>query len=161
MRTFLALNDFKFDLIAFSEAFVTFRRDRAVVNKHIGTVVPTDESITLGVVKPLHSTFQSIHLQSSSVRAGGEPRRMPNPVETAHDGRRNLGCRERHSGIAEVGVEPFSAIVEGIVKLVTAPNSALDAVFERAQGEYIASRCGGRELLEGSSGAENFLTILP
>jgi hypothetical protein len=65
---------------------------------------------------------------------------MPNPVETAHDGRRSLEVAvKRQWGVAEVGVKLFSAIGSLVVKVVNTGNPLLDAVFERSR-EYIASR---------------------
>ena len=64
LRSFLALHNFEFDCIAFLQAFVSFRRDGAVVHKNIrAAIVASNEAISLGVVKPLYRTFQAFHLR--------------------------------------------------------------------------------------------------
>jgi hypothetical protein len=79
LGSFLALDNFELDLVSFSQALIAFRGNRAVVYEYIRTVFTADKSVTFRVIEPLHSTFQTFHLQSSSVRACGEPRRMPQP----------------------------------------------------------------------------------
>jgi len=61
LRPFLALGDFKLHLIAFLQALVSLRTNRAVVHKHIGTVVPPNETISFSVVEPLNGSFQAFH----------------------------------------------------------------------------------------------------
>ncbi len=61
LRTFLALNDFKLNVITFLQAFVAFRLDGAVVDEHIRAVFPADKAEALRVVKPFHFTFDSRH----------------------------------------------------------------------------------------------------
>jgi hypothetical protein len=64
LRTFLSLGNFELYLITFLKTFVAFRSDRAVVNEYIRTaVVSSDKAVALGVVKPLHRTFQTFHLR--------------------------------------------------------------------------------------------------
>ena len=53
----LSLSYLKLHLIAFLLALVAIGLDGAVVHKHIWTIVPTNESEPLGIVKPLHFTF--------------------------------------------------------------------------------------------------------
>ena len=65
----LAFDDFEFHLIAFSQALVSLGSDGAVVYKNISSIFTAYKAVSLGIVKPLHCTFQSVHLQSSSVRA--------------------------------------------------------------------------------------------
>jgi hypothetical protein len=80
------------------------------MDENVGTIVTTDEAIAFGVVKPLHSTFQSIHLLSSSVRAEGirgeSPTRSKLPMERTEP----RGHRKGQWGISEVGVLLFSAM---------------------------------------------------
>src|SRR5215470_19178204 len=57
----LALNYFKFNVIAFLQALVALGLDGAVVDKHIGAVFPADKAEALCVVKPFHFTFNSRH----------------------------------------------------------------------------------------------------
>jgi len=67
LRPFLALHDFKLNVIALLQAFVALRLDGAVVDKHIGTVFSTDEAETLCVVEPFNFTFDSRHVLTPSV----------------------------------------------------------------------------------------------
>lgn len=64
---FLALHDFKLNVIALLQAFVAFRLDGAVVDEHIGAVFPTDEAETLCVIEPFNFTFDSRHVLTPSV----------------------------------------------------------------------------------------------
>ena len=57
----LALDDFKFNVIALLQALVTLRPDRAVVNENIWAVVASDESEPLSIVEPLYLSFNSRH----------------------------------------------------------------------------------------------------
>jgi len=61
--TFLALRDLELYLISFLKALVALRSNRAVVHKDISAIVPSDEAVALGIVKPLHGTFQSFHVR--------------------------------------------------------------------------------------------------
>jgi hypothetical protein len=79
LGAFLALDDLEFNLIAFSQAFVSLGSNGAVVYEHISSIITADKAVSLGVVKPLHSTFQSVHLQSSSVRAGARAAAINQP----------------------------------------------------------------------------------
>src|SRR5690348_9746157 len=62
LRSFLALHNLELHRIAFLQALIAFAADGAVVNEHIGSVVPSDEPVSFGVIEPLHSSFQSIHV---------------------------------------------------------------------------------------------------
>lgn len=59
LGAFLPLDDFKFNVIALLQALVALRLDGAVVDEHIGAVIPTDEAETLCVVEPFHFAFNS------------------------------------------------------------------------------------------------------
>jgi len=75
LRSFLALHDLELNGIALLQAFITFRTDGAVVDEHIRPVVSSNKAVSFGVVEPLHSTFQTIHvrpLQSALMRTPSE-----------------------------------------------------------------------------------------
>jgi hypothetical protein len=61
LRSLLPLNDVELNLVAFFQALVPIKLDRAVMNKHVGPVVPADKAVALCVVKPLHLTFVLSH----------------------------------------------------------------------------------------------------
>ena len=61
LRTLLALNDVEFHLVPFFQALVSIELDRAVMNKHVGSVVPANKAITLRVIEPLHFAFVLSH----------------------------------------------------------------------------------------------------
>src|SRR5260370_40006319 len=59
LRTFLALDNFEFNVIAFLQALVAFRLDGAVVDKPGRAVVPANKAEALRVVKTFHFSFDS------------------------------------------------------------------------------------------------------
>ena len=61
LRTFLALDDVKLDVIALFQCFVTVQLNRRVVNEDIRAIFTADESVALGVVEPLHFAFVLSH----------------------------------------------------------------------------------------------------
>ena len=61
LRTFLSLNDVEFHLVPFFQALVSIELDRAVMHKHVGSIIPTDKAITLRVIEPLHFAFVLSH----------------------------------------------------------------------------------------------------
>ena len=63
---FLALDNFKLDVITLLQALVAFRLDGAVVDKHIGTIISADEAESLCVVKPFDFSFISSHVPYST-----------------------------------------------------------------------------------------------
>jgi hypothetical protein len=65
LRTLLALDDLELDVVAFLQALVTLRRDSAVVDEDIWTVIAADEPEPLGVIEPFHFAFNARHLPSS------------------------------------------------------------------------------------------------
>ena len=65
LGAFLSLHDFKFNVITFLKAFISFRLDGAIVNKNIGAIFPANEAEALCIVKPLHFTFNSRHVPYS------------------------------------------------------------------------------------------------
>jgi hypothetical protein len=61
LRTFLALYNIELDLIALFEGFVSVQLDCGVVNEYIWPVFASDESVALGVVKPLNLSLVLSH----------------------------------------------------------------------------------------------------
>ena len=62
LRTLLALHDVEFDFITFLEALVPLDLDGTVMNEDVRSVVASDKTIALGVVKPLHLTLMLSHV---------------------------------------------------------------------------------------------------
>jgi hypothetical protein len=62
LRTFLTLRNLELDLVAFLQALVTLRRNRAVVHEHVRAIRASDEAVALGVIEPLHRSFQTFHV---------------------------------------------------------------------------------------------------
>src|SRR5690349_10136315 len=56
LRPLLTLHDLELDVIAFLQGAITIADNRSVVHEDVGPVFATDETITLGIVKPLDST---------------------------------------------------------------------------------------------------------
>jgi hypothetical protein len=61
LGTLLALNNVELDFIAFFERFVPVQLDCRVMDKYIWPVFASDESVALGVVKPLDLPFVLSH----------------------------------------------------------------------------------------------------
>jgi hypothetical protein len=61
LRTFLSLNDIEFHLVSLFQALVSIELDRAVMNKHVRSVVPSNKAITLRVIEPLYLAFVLSH----------------------------------------------------------------------------------------------------
>lgn len=61
LRSLLTLSDFELDLISFLQALITFRADRAIMNKDIRPIGTSDESVAFRVVKPLYCASQAFH----------------------------------------------------------------------------------------------------
>ena len=57
LGTLGALNDLKFDCISLLQGSVPIAHDRRIVHKHVRPVLTTDESIPLGIIKPLYVSF--------------------------------------------------------------------------------------------------------
>src|SRR5437764_7463626 len=66
LGAFLPLDYFKFHVIALLKALVTLRLDGAVMHKDIGAVITANKAEALGVVEPLHFTFNSRHVPYST-----------------------------------------------------------------------------------------------
>jgi hypothetical protein len=65
LRTFLSLNNFELDVIAFLEALITLRLDGTVMDEHIGPIIPANKAEALCVIEPFHFTFDSRHVPYS------------------------------------------------------------------------------------------------
>ena len=67
---FLPLDDVELYVIALFQSLVSVQLNRGIVNEHVGAVFPSNESIALGVVKPLDLPFVLSHnsLLSCTVR---------------------------------------------------------------------------------------------
>src|SRR5215471_12761238 len=76
LRSLLSFSDFEFDLVALLQALITFRSDRAVVNKDIRPISAPDKPVAFGVIEPLNRSFQTFHLQPlfPHVLLGGQGR---------------------------------------------------------------------------------------
>jgi len=61
LGTFLALDDVELYIIALFQCLVAVQLNCRVVDEHIGAVIATDESVALGVVKPLDFAFVLSH----------------------------------------------------------------------------------------------------
>jgi hypothetical protein len=61
LRAFLAFNDVELDVVAFFERFVPIQLNCRVVDEYIRPVIPSDESVALGVVEPLNLSLVLSH----------------------------------------------------------------------------------------------------
>ncbi len=79
LRAFLALHNLELYLISFLQTFITFRRNSAVVYENIGPIFASDKSIPFSIVKPLHRTFQTFHVNPPGMRLAqrGMPYLLP------------------------------------------------------------------------------------
>lgn len=65
LRAFLSLDDLKLYFVALLKALVTFAGDRTVVNEYVRAIVSAKEAVSLSVVEPLDSAFQTFHVPPS------------------------------------------------------------------------------------------------
>src|SRR6202158_2273611 len=79
LRSFLTLGNFELYRIAFLQALVAFGANRAVVDKYVWPIRAPDEPVSLGVIEPLHGSFQTFHVPPLPARplVWGEPRTCP------------------------------------------------------------------------------------
>ena len=70
LGTFLALDDVKLHIVALFERFVSIQLNCRVVDEYIRPVFASDESVALGVVKPLNLTFELSHWLPPSLVVG-------------------------------------------------------------------------------------------
>ena len=61
LGTLLTLNDVEFHVIALFQSFVSVQLNCRIVNEYVRPVFTPDESVALGVVKPLDLTFVLSH----------------------------------------------------------------------------------------------------
>jgi hypothetical protein len=61
LRAFLTFGDFELHLVAFLQAFISFRGNRAVVNENIRAIRASDKPVAFGVIEPLYGSFQTFH----------------------------------------------------------------------------------------------------
>jgi hypothetical protein len=61
LRTLLALDYLKLDLVTLCERLEAFRVDCAVMNEHVRPAFARDESKAFSVVEPLHTSLDSFH----------------------------------------------------------------------------------------------------
>src|SRR4051812_6503036 len=61
LGTLLTLNDVELHVIALFQSFIAVQLDCRIVNEHVWSVFTPDESVALGVVKPLDLTFVLSH----------------------------------------------------------------------------------------------------
>ena len=71
LGTFLPFDDVKLDLVAFFERFVSVQLNCRIVDEYIRPVFASDESIALGVVKPLDLPFVLSHRLLPSLGLAG------------------------------------------------------------------------------------------
>ena len=62
LGSFRPLDDVELYLVTFLQGFVAVQLNRAVVYEDIRTVVTAEESVPLGIIEPLHCTFELRHL---------------------------------------------------------------------------------------------------
>src|ERR1700733_2388158 len=60
LRTFRALHDFKFNLLAFLQRFVAIAGNGGEVDENIRAIVASDEAESLGIVEPF---YRSDHVE--------------------------------------------------------------------------------------------------
>jgi len=61
--SFLALHNFELDLVALLQTLIAFAGDGAIVNEHVRSIIAAEEAVSLRIVEPLHSAFQTIHVR--------------------------------------------------------------------------------------------------
>jgi hypothetical protein len=76
LRSFLAFDDLKFDVIAFLQALVPFCNQGTVMHEHIGSFVTADEPKPFSIVEPFNGSFQFHFL---FLRGGGTQRSVRAP----------------------------------------------------------------------------------
>jgi len=82
LGAFLPLDDFKFHLVAFLKALVTFAGDCAVMHKNIGTIFTSDKPKSFSVVEPLHSSLETSHLLFLRASCFRRRNRRSQPAQT-------------------------------------------------------------------------------
>lgn len=62
LGSLLSLYNLEFNCIALLQSLITICKDCAVVDEYVWTILTTDKSKPLSVIKPLHCTFHTRHL---------------------------------------------------------------------------------------------------
>src|SRR3954452_2806714 len=62
LGSFLALHNLELYRVALLQALVAVARNRAVMDEHVRAIIASDEPVSFGVIEPLHSSFQAIHV---------------------------------------------------------------------------------------------------
>ena len=65
LRSFGALDDVEFDLIALFEALIAFSLYGCVVNEYVGALIATEETVPFSVVEPFHCSPVLCHVPNS------------------------------------------------------------------------------------------------
>ena len=65
LRSFGSLDDVKLDFIAFFEALVAFALNGCVMDEDVGSIIASEETVSLSVVKPLHCSLVLCHVPNS------------------------------------------------------------------------------------------------
>jgi hypothetical protein len=60
--SFLALHNLELHRITLLQTLVAFAGNGAVMDEHIGSIISSYEPVSFGVIEPLYSSFQSIHV---------------------------------------------------------------------------------------------------
>jgi hypothetical protein len=115
LGTFLALNDVELDVIALFQSLVPIQLNGRVVDEYIGSVVASDESITLGVVKPLDLPFVLSHRLPAFFGLTGDTARTKRPTDTQFDERMRgkVGAFFRKVSQAGLMGRPYSQNIYG------------------------------------------------
>jgi hypothetical protein len=71
LRPLLALYDVELHIVTFLEALISIHLDRAVVNEHIGPVVPANKTIPFCVIEPLHFASVLSHVREPFMKQCG------------------------------------------------------------------------------------------
>jgi hypothetical protein len=57
LRTFAALNNVEFNLIAFFETLIALALDGAVMNEDVGSALAAEKAVTFSIVEQLYGAF--------------------------------------------------------------------------------------------------------
>src|SRR6202521_5249568 len=68
LRSLGSLGDLKLHSVPFLQTLVPLGCNRAVANENVWAVVASDKTVAFSVVKPLHRTFQTIHVLTPRTR---------------------------------------------------------------------------------------------
>ena len=113
LRTFLAFDDLKFDVIAFLQALVPLGNKGTVVHEHIGSVVTADEPKPFSIVEPFYGSFQFHFL---SLREAAALTMIASAVDELRQAGLSERARSRSNGLAihqvwRIGISPVEHCV--------------------------------------------------